>query len=296
MHRFLSYLAFWMVFAAIAVDVSAQGAPVQWASTVEAVSSEYPDKHHPGQFAAREALGPPSVLPAVGQNPCAWAPAASSSIRGEVLILGYKTPQHVRQIAIAESFNPGAIFRVILVDTNGDPHRVYENPLLTPLPEKGRLWNLFIEPTRYKVRYVRLELKTSAIPGFNQIDAVGLSDSRDSVKAQIHLAPNMEFTGKRQNLGAMVNSSADELCPLISPDGRTLYFTRAGHPQNIGDIEAQDIWYSEVRKDGSYTKAQNVKAPLNTAHNNSICSVTPDGQTVLLLNRYNPDGSLDATG
>ena len=34
------------------------------------------------------------------------------------------------------------------------------------------------------------------------------------------------------NLGPAVNSEYNELRPLISPDGKTLYFIREGHPQN----------------------------------------------------------------
>ncbi len=48
-----------------------------------------------------------------------------------------------------------------------------------------------------------------------------------------------------QNLGDAINSTYDELGPIISPDGKTLFFVVDNHPQNtFGAESSQDIWYS----------------------------------------------------
>src|ERR1043165_5763273 len=42
-----------------------------------------------------------------------------------------------------------------------------------------------------------------------------------------------------------VNSAYDEQAPVISPDGKVLYWTVANHPDNIaGKSDLGDIWYS----------------------------------------------------
>ena len=42
-----------------------------------------------------------------------------------------------------------------------------------------------------------------------------------------------------------VNSDYDEQAPVISPDGKVLYWTVANHPDNIGGKKDRgDIWYS----------------------------------------------------
>src|SRR5882672_9682035 len=42
-----------------------------------------------------------------------------------------------------------------------------------------------------------------------------------------------------------VNSAYDEQNPILSPDGKTLWFTIANHPQNsAGKKDPGDIWYS----------------------------------------------------
>ncbi len=92
-----------------------------------------------------------------------------------------------------------------------------------------------------------------------------------------------------ENLGPNINSAYDEVGPVISPDGRTLYFDRPNHPENFGD---DDIWYSELQRNGSWAPSRNIGSPLNNADNNFVSSVTPDGNTLLLGNVYNRDGSM----
>ena len=60
--------------------------------------------------------------------------------------------------------------------------------------------------------------------------------------------PKADSTGAvgAENLGNQVKSEYNEINPLISPDGKTLYFARISHPNNThGAKGSQDIWYSE---------------------------------------------------
>lgn len=89
-----------------------------------------------------------------------------------------------------------------------------------------------------------------------------------------------------QNLGININSSYEERAPVISPDGKTLYFIRSGHPGNLGiNKDHQDIWYSEFI-DGGWSKAQNIGLPLSNSRSNGVLSVTPDGNTLVLFGHY----------
>lgn len=91
-----------------------------------------------------------------------------------------------------------------------------------------------------------------------------------------------------ENLGPNVNSPFDEVGPVISPDGKTLYFDRSNHPDNLGD---DDIWVSTLQRDGAWSAAVNIGPPLNNRYNNFVSSVMPDG-TLLLGNVYFPDGRM----
>jgi outer membrane protein OmpA-like peptidoglycan-associated protein len=281
-----------LILLAMMVSMSGFGQNIQWADQVLEVSSQYNYVKHPGQYQAAQALGPPSSMPGGGANECAWSPAFEQKSGGEFIRLGFSTATNVRQIAIHENFNAGAIKAVFLFDEKGRPHEVYNNPVPDLISENGRLWNLFIESTPYKVKAIKILLKTTVVPGFNQIDAVAISDAEDSIKVAVRLAEGWDLVEKSINLGPNINTPYNDLCPVISADGKTLYFTRMGDPNNLGGRNDQDIWYSQVREDGTYSVAKNMGDPLNNRNNNSITSITPDGQTAALLNRYEADGSI----
>ncbi len=95
-----------------------------------------------------------------------------------------------------------------------------------------------------------------------------------------------------ENLGANINTTYTELRPVISPDGNTLFFIREGHPQNLGPGADQDVWFSTLQSDGSWSNAKNIGKPISNASNNAVQSISPDGNTILLSNRYNSDGSV----
>lgn len=268
---------------------------VQWASKVLEVSSEYRDANNPGQFAAKEALGPPSIDPTTSTkgSECVWMPANARSAREEYIKLGYAKPMNVQQIAISEPLNATAITKVILFDTKGTSNVVYTNANTGPLATPGKMHHIFIPTTPYLCNAVMVVLNTNTTDGYNLIDAVGISDGTDTIQAEIHLAPGILTEGTRENLGPNVNSEGDELLPVITPDGQTLYLTRQGHAQNTGSPEMQDIWVSLRNPDNSWSLATNMGQPLNNADNNAVTSITPDGQTLLLLNKYKEDGSAE---
>jgi len=96
---------------------------------------------------------------------------------------------------------------------------------------------------------------------------------------------------QRENLGPAVNSPYDEVLPMIAPDGKTLFFVRKGHPENLGSEKKDDIWVSERLPDGSWSAARNIGSPLNTDGFNFVCAVLPDNNTLLLGNQYMKDGT-----
>jgi OmpA-OmpF porin, OOP family len=91
---------------------------------------------------------------------------------------------------------------------------------------------------------------------------------------------------KIESLGNMVNSEYNEINPLISADGKTLYFSRVSHPQNqYGENRSQDIWFSN-NENGQWTLARRMGAPMNRDEYNCAYSITPDGNTLLIMGAY----------
>jgi OmpA-OmpF porin, OOP family len=87
-----------------------------------------------------------------------------------------------------------------------------------------------------------------------------------------------------------INSPADEQSPVLSPDGRLLYFTIAGHSQNIGGkSDLGDIWVS-MFLDGKWQKPIHGGRLINDVNYNAVAGVSSDGRKLFLLGHYSPNG------
>jgi outer membrane protein OmpA-like peptidoglycan-associated protein len=115
-------------------------------------------------------------------------------------------------------------------------------------------------------------------------------------------AENQKPIHKKQNLGRFINSHFSELAPIISPNGKTLYFTMGiGNPQNLGEEHLQDCYVSHLQND-VWGKPKNLGIPINSDGNDAISGVSPDGRVLFIKNfNYNHISGLcyaqlDSTG
>lgn len=95
-----------------------------------------------------------------------------------------------------------------------------------------------------------------------------------------------------KNVGPAVNSKYDDVNPVISPDGKTLFFVRVNHPENtFGQRDSEDIWYSKKITDSTWSAA--VRIPrLNIGRYNAVLSVAVDGNSILLNGIFNKRGNI----
>jgi hypothetical protein len=99
--------------------------------------------------------------------------------------------------------------------------------------------------------------------------------------AQMALCQEWAFTHV-EKLSSSINSDAEESMPLLSPDGKTLYFARFMHSENAGGkYSGQDIWLSKF-EGTAWRKAEKIHA-LNNRNNNAVIGVGADGKTLYLL-------------
>src|SRR5690606_32157170 len=130
-------------------------------------------------------------------------------------------PMKIQQIAIAESHNPGAIYRVLVYDEAGREYLVNTlNP--RPIPLKGRMLNLFMDETPYKVAAVKVEFDGGALPDYFGIDAIAIANANYPIIADIPTLQLLRSGLIVEALDENVNSEYAELNPLLSPDGKTL--------------------------------------------------------------------------
>lgn len=97
--------------------------------------------------------------------------------------------------------------------------------------------------------------------------------------------------GTQENLGSAINSPAAELVPVVSPDGKTLYFDRKHSPDNTGGTnDPDDIYYSELQPNGEWGPAINIGPPLNTTGSDVLFWISPDGNSALVYHGKQVDG------
>jgi outer membrane protein OmpA-like peptidoglycan-associated protein len=271
-------------------------AQVQWAEKVVAVSSEKKGKGK--QYKAEQVLGKPNVLPSFGSSPCAWSPEVADNDKKEEFIhVSFAKPVAIRQVLVAENFNAGSISEIYAYDTQGKANLIYKNPAIRS-EGKGRLFSLPIPQTPYQVASVKVVLRTDLVKGENQIDAIGISETDEAVVIRPNLVKN-PTKYHPEMLGSEVNSPYSEANPVLRPNGKGMYFTRADHPENIKDtidskvLFKQDIWYSDIDEKGNFTKAISVGSPLNTRQHNASFTIADDESFMLLNNRYLPSGILE---
>ncbi|MCX7862279.1 MAG: hypothetical protein N2449_04730, partial [Bacteroidales bacterium] len=259
---------------------------VVWASKVVSFSSEFSSKIK----SSKQVLGKPNALPVGGQSPCAWTYAKKSKTGEEFIRVAFDRTIKVKQIGIAENYKPGAIEKIILYGKNqGEVLIAYENEAKFT-KESHRMLNIFIKETPFEVAELELRLNSNKVANF-EIDAIGVSNSTDSIKPRINIPVNMKYQAQKESLGPGINTEFDERAPIITADEKEIYFVRKNHPNNFGGVsDEDDIWFSK-NVDGKWIPAINIGPPLNNNFNNFVQSVTPDNNMLLLANVYVKEGS-----
>ncbi|MBP9924588.1 MAG: OmpA family protein [Cyclobacteriaceae bacterium] len=85
---------------------------------------------------------------------------------------------------------------------------------------------------------------------------------------------------------ALLNSPYDEQNPVLSPDGKTLYFTIANHPQNVGGKkDPGDIWIS-IWLGEAWSAPVHAGSVLNNRDYNGVAGLSMDGTELYLLSHY----------
>ena len=270
---------------------AAQAQETQWVSKIIEASSELT----PREYSAEQIIGKPNVSPGTVDNPNAWMPFRDD--REEYVKVGFENPFRIRQIAIAESMNPSAVYQLYLYDKSDNEYLINTfDP--RPIDLKSRMLHVYFDLTEYEVAAVKVVLHCDAVPGYNAIDAIAISNSTVPVRQEVLILESAIVNVNPDRLGETVNSEYNEMKPLITPDGKTLIFSRQYHPDNVGGVDdPEDIWFSQWDdQKGQWMEAANMGAPLNTKGPNYISSITPDGNTVIITlgNRYTRNGKMKA--
>ena len=286
---FLSFLIFHSSFAQ----------KTYWASQVLEFSSERVIPFQTTEYKAVQVLGKPNVFPKFIESTAAWQPSQPNSPIDEFITVSFDTVMSIRQVAVVENFGQGSIQQILAVDDNKSSHILYQRSENQSIQsgKKGEMLHIFLkELTPYSVVAIKLILNTERIKGINQIDAIAISESIEPIKPLIRIAKDAPTEVYRENLGRNINSRHQEFAPIISLDGKTLFFTRNylpvfWQPKKAFANEDMDVWYSNKDFKGNWGKAHRIGLPINDKGKNAVFSVSADGKEIFLLNNYKKNTS-----
>lgn len=260
-------------------------AQIEWAERLVSFSSQRGNM----SYSAKQVLGPPSKLPALGDCGCAWAPKLPDNNQEEFVRVKFGRKMTIRRVFVSENHNAGSVCKIYVYDKYNREHLVYSQE--GPDATYGRMKVIDVKELPFETDELRLVLNTEWLNGYNQIDAIGVSDSRsvNFTMPEINESDYFEFIGIAENV-ATINSPGSDIAPILSDDGKRLYFTRKDHPRNIGDVMNDDIWYADIKGVHVQT-AINPGSPINNSNNNYVIGVSRQGKFLSLANMYQPDGS-----
>ncbi len=142
---------------------------VQWASSILGFSSQY----DANTYSAVQALGAPDAYPAYGDLVAVWASLTADDQR-EYLDLQFATPAPVNFVEVVETWNPGSLDKVSVRNRNTGVYQEVWSAVAAPAPPVSRKFDVVFPEPQYLVDAVRVEFNSPAVPGWNEIDAVGI--------------------------------------------------------------------------------------------------------------------------
>ena len=125
-----------------------------------------------------QATGEPDT-PVAGDQTTAWASATPDGA-DEWLELEYAAPVLVEAVLVHETYNPGALFKIVGYTDSGMDAELWAGEDPTPRGAGKGVSEIALKGT-LETKRIRLHLKSKEVPGWNEIDAVGLRDAKGKV-------------------------------------------------------------------------------------------------------------------
>lgn len=146
----------------------------QWAIDADASSTYAGDKKNKeGGWHFNQMTGKPNVEH-YGDDGRAWA--SEEADKGiEWVKLTFPKAVNATELRVRQTYNPGAIIKIELIDESGKSHSIWEGNDKTKYEPNSIQWFISkFDKTEYKTKTVKLTLACNAVPGWNEIDAVQL--------------------------------------------------------------------------------------------------------------------------
>jgi ubiquitin len=144
---------------------------IRYVSSVSSFSTEYSTT----SWSADKIIGAPDAYPRYGDIATAWA-SRSTDAQREELVLVFQNPAPIEKISIYETYNPGAIDAIYAKNPNTSEWVLLWSGTASSAGSVSRIFSPTITPTTFDVSEIKLAINSPAVSGWNEIDAVSLTD------------------------------------------------------------------------------------------------------------------------
>ena len=136
-----------------------------------------------------QATGPPDTDQA-GDFQTAWA-SRTPDDQDEWLLLEYVEPVQPKEIVVHETYNPGAVTRATAFKLDGTEVEVWKGKD----PSAGKEIGISVLPFKgaFKTNRIKLTIASPKVPGWNEIDAVGLKTAQGKTLWAVAAAASSTF-------------------------------------------------------------------------------------------------------
>ena len=181
-----------------------------------------------------QAVGPPDT-PGAGDIVTAWASATTDSQK-EWLILDYEKAVIPTEVFVHETCNPGALERVSIFNEAGQEIPVWQGADPTAPGSSRGVSNIPIA-ANFKTSRVKIYLDSPRVPGWNEIDTVGLADNAGNTFWPVNASASSSYGATPSASGTSgPESFLPGWCPVLRP-GRDIIEHQSNHETRM--IEAR---------------------------------------------------------
>lgn len=144
----------------------------QWAVNAEA-SSSYGNNEGKENWSPEQMTGAPDVEKYADDGRAWTSFEAEKGI--EWVLLTYEKAVNAMEVRVRQTYNPGAIIKIELIDDKGKSHTVWEGIDKKKYEqEKIQYFIAKFEKTEFKTKKIKITLAMNSIKGWKEIDAVQL--------------------------------------------------------------------------------------------------------------------------
>ena len=165
--------------------------------------------------------GPEQVIGApnsnTGDQRTAWA-SLHQDAEDEWLVLEYAAPVKATAIHVYENDNPGAVIRATTFGSDRPPVILWEGKDPVVAKDGRNVARLEISP-RQPIRRIKLFIDSKAVPGWNEIDAVGLEDESGKMHWATAVGASSTYADQRGTPRVNATVASVAVPKFVVPEG-----------------------------------------------------------------------------